>query len=224
MHSFTNSHLVKYMCIYIKCSCKYLKFWNKIGSWVFVSCVDSKFWFGLKCLASSAQYYRVCSLWLDVIPWIYSQNSWVYAYIWGLRISVLGWVQRTMMRFIQWQHTDTNNYATDLFFLFFVCQLGSTQYKVKPDSLATHIQTEWLVNLMYATVASCSACHRSRLSLVRDHNEAIFLTNLCMCWSNEAFELRSYCTSAQLLMQQRLILAQLLSSTPAETSTHSLNY
>lgn len=75
---------------------------------------------------------------------------------------------------------------THLPFYFF--SLWNLEYQVDPSSPETSIHNEWLVNLMYATVESCSACSRPCLRLRWDHNEAIFLTDFSTCWSSDASE------------------------------------
>lgn len=60
------------------------------------------------------------------------------------------------------------------------------------SSPGSSIHNEWLVNLMHATFASCSACGRSCLAPPTDHNEAIFLTDFCMSSSNEVPELLTH--------------------------------
>lgn len=74
------------------------------------------------------------------------------------------------------------------FFFFF--SLWNLEYKVDPSSPETGIHNEWLVNLMYATVESCSACSRPCLRLVWDPNEAIFLTDFHTFRSGDASEPR----------------------------------
>lgn len=61
--------------------------------------------------------------------------------------------------------------------LFLICTVESPEYKGNSSSPGAGIHNEWLVNLMYATVAGCFAYSRSYLGLVRGHNEAIFLTD-----------------------------------------------
>lgn len=61
--------------------------------------------------------------------------------------------------------------------LFLTCSVESPEYKGNSCSPGASIHNEWLVNLMYATVASCFVCRRTYLGLVQGHNEAIFLTD-----------------------------------------------
>lgn len=81
-----------------------------------------------------------------------------------------------------WWHSQD----APVFFFFF--SLRNLEYKVVPSSPETSIHNEWLVNLMYATVESCSACGRPCLRLGWDHNEAIFLTDFSTCRSSDAPE------------------------------------
>lgn len=75
----------------------------------------------------------------------------------------------------------TQSRCTCLFF-----SLWNLEYKVDPSSPESSIHNEWLVNVMYAAVESCSACSRPCLRLGWDHNEAIFLTDFSTCWSSDA--------------------------------------
>lgn len=76
--------------------------------------------------------------------------------------------------------------------LFF--SLWKLEFKVDPSSPESSIHNEWLLNLMYASVESCSACSRPCLRLAWDRNEAIFMTDFCTCRSSD--------TSSLLLMRR----------------------
>lgn len=94
---------------------------------------------------------------------------------WVIKLST---VQRNMV---------TQSRCTCVFFCFFF-KLWNLEYNVDPSFPETSIHNEWLVNLMYASVESCSACSQPCLHLGWDHNEAIFLTDFSVCLSSDTFE------------------------------------
>lgn len=132
---------------------------------------------------------------------------------WVIKLST---VQRNMV---------TQSRCTCLFFFFF--SLWNLEYKVDPSSPETSIHNEWLVNLMYATVESCSACSQPCLRLGWDHNEAIFLTDFSTCWSSDAsepqccFQCGATGSSAQVMEGSH---GSPLGLPTAETITGSFNY
>lgn len=84
--------------------------------------------------------------------------------------------------------TQATNFQEPAYPQFFICKIESPGYGVDRSSPGSSIHNEWLVNLMHATLASCSACGRSCLAPPPDHNEAIFLTDFCMSSSDDAPE------------------------------------
>lgn len=82
--------------------------------------------------------------------------------------------------------TKEYGYTVRMHLPFF--SLWKLEFKVDPSSPESSIHNEWLVNLMYATVESCSACSRPCLRLVWDRNEAIFMTDFCTCRSSDTSE------------------------------------
>lgn len=126
------------------------------------------------------------------------------------------------------KYDDSQDAPLSLFFFFF--SIWNLEYKVDPSFPETSMHNEWLVNLMYATVESFSACGRPCFRLGWDHNEAIFLTDFSMCWSSVASEPLAHLCCFQCAGTG--VSARVMEGSPglplvlttAETSSRSFNY
>lgn len=131
----------------------------------------------------------------------------------------------------------TSNQATTFiqlaYSLFLICTVESPEYKGNSSSPGTSIHNELLVNLMYATVASCFACSRPTSVLCRVIMKRYFwqILHVFKQWSIWTPHTAQHCfwhyASQSLLGNSAWVRENSHSSplalTTAETITHSFN-